>query len=157
MQVEAQPVRVVLAITPAHRGEEALGRGVGADHQRDVAQSGQDLRPGAGDGRRARGTGGVDARHPGPRPPERLGEGGPGHEAGVPVADGVGPRDELDVAPAQAGVGQGVAGRGQPVLDEGAAPLAPRVHARPEHGHPLVVAPSLRPPVARRWRHFHTR
>ena len=45
-QVEALPVGVVLAF-PAHRGEGALGRGVGADHQCDVAEAGQDVRAGA--------------------------------------------------------------------------------------------------------------
>ena len=41
-QVEALPVRVVLALA-ADRREEALRGGVGADHQRDVAEPGQDL------------------------------------------------------------------------------------------------------------------
>jgi hypothetical protein len=97
-QMEAQPVRVVLALA-ADRGEEALGRGVGADHQRHVAQPGQDLGPGVADGlppprRRRRST--LETRapvHPGP------GRRWPGDEARVAVADGVGARDELDVAP----------------------------------------------------------
>ncbi len=165
-QVEAQPVRVVLALAP-HRLEEALGGGVGPDHQGHVAQPGQDLGPGVGDGLGPRGTGGVGRGDPGPGPPEGLGEGGPGDEAGVAVADGVGPGHVLDVGPLDAGFGQGVAGGGQPVLDEVAAPLAPGVHAGPEHGHPLVV--SHRPAPSRRarrrggpgadgasGRHFHT-
>ncbi len=148
MQVEAQPVRVVLALA-AHRLEEALGRGVGPDHQGHVAQPGQDLGPGVVDGLGPRGAGGVGRGDPGPGPPQGLGEGGPGDEAGVAVADGVGPGHVLDVGPGQAGLGQGVPGRGQPVLHEVAAPLAPRVHARTQHGDALVVrhrpAPSLRP------------
>ena len=47
-KVEAQPVGIVLALA-ADRGEEALGGGVGPDHEGHVAQAGQDL--GAGRGR----------------------------------------------------------------------------------------------------------
>ena len=147
-QMEAQPVRVVLAVA-ADRGEEALGRGVGPDHQGHVAEAGQDLGPGVVDGLGPRGAGGVGRGHPGPGPPQGLGEGGAGHEAGVAVADGVGPGHVLDVGPGEAGVGQGVAGRGQPVLDEVAAPLAPGVHARARGRRPACrqASPdrSLRP------------
>ena len=155
-EVEAQPVGVVAALAP-DRGEEPLGRGVGPDHQRHVAQPGQDLGPRRGDGRGARRARRVGARHSGARPPEGLGEGRTRDEAGVAVADGVGARHELHVAPLHAGVGQRGARRGQPVLDEVATPLAPGVHAHPEHGHAAVVRhPSL--PIRRvTGRHFHTR
>ena len=158
-QMEAQPVRVVLALAP-HRGEEALRCRVGSDHQRDVAQPGQDLRPRVGDGHGARCAGGVDARHPRPGPAERLGERRARHEPRIPVADGVGARDELHVAPAEPCVGQRVACRGEPVLDEGAPPLAPLVHAGAEHRHLLVVGHRQASPPggpAPSGRHFHTR
>ncbi len=148
-QMEAQPVGVVLPV-PAHRGEEALRGGVGPDHQGDVAQAGEDLGPGVADGLGPRGAGGVGRGDPGPGPPEGLGEGGAGHEAGVAVADGVGPGHELDIGPGQTGLLQGVARRGQAVLDEVAAPLPPRVHARAQHGDALVVR-HWRPP-SHRWR-----
>ena len=137
-QMEAQPVGVVAAFAP-DRSEESLGGGVGADHEGDVAQAGQDLGAGRGDGGGARRARRVGTRHACPGPAERLGEGGTGDEPGIAVADGVGTGHELDVGPRHAGVGEGVARRGQPVLDEVAAPLAPGVHAHPEDGHAAVV------------------
>ena len=80
-EMEAQPVRVVATLA-AHRGEEPLGRGVGPDHEGDVAQPGQDLGPCRRDGRGARRARRVGTRHPGARPAEGLGEGGSGDEAG---------------------------------------------------------------------------
>ena len=62
-QVKTQPVRIVLALTSSDRGEEPLGRGVRADHQRHVAQTGQNLGPGVPDGGRPRRAGGVGTRH----------------------------------------------------------------------------------------------
>ncbi len=157
--MEAQPVRIVLAFA-AHRREETLRRGVGADHERHVAQPGQDLGARVGDGHRAGGTGGIDAGDSGPGPSERLRERRGGHEARIPVADGVGPGDELHVTPAEPGVGQRVACRGQAVLDEGAPPLAPFVHPGAENGDLLVVGHGQAPPpavAAPKGRHFHTR
>ena len=153
-EVEAEPVRVVAALA-ADGGEEALGRGVGADHEGHVAQAGQDLGPGRRDGGGPRGASGVAARHPGPGPAQGLGEGGSGHEAGVAVADGVGAGDELDVAPRDAGVGEGWRGSCHPVLDEVAAPFAPGVHAHAEDGD--LGLRHLTPIAAATGRHFHTR
>jgi hypothetical protein len=65
-EAEAQPVRVGRAVAGVG-GEEPLRGGVGADHEGDVAQAGQD--PGAGglDGGDARRAGGVATTPPGPR------------------------------------------------------------------------------------------
>ena len=57
-----------------------------------------------------------------------MGEGGSGDEAGVAVADGVGAGDELDLAPVQAGFGQGGAGGDDAVFGEVVSPFAPGVH-----------------------------
>ena len=157
-QVEAQPVRVVLAVA-AHRGEEALGGGVGPDHQGHVAQPGQDLGPGVGDGLGPRGAGGVGRRDPGAGPAEGLGEGGAGDEAGVAVADGVGAGDVLDVGP---GAGRRRPGRRpaaaspystklRPHLPQGCMP-APRTATRLSSG-----IGASRPVGRPAGRHFQTR
>ena len=65
-QAEAQPVGVVRPVA-AGGGEEALGRGVGADHEGDVAQAGQDPRAGGLEGGHARRAGRVARRHAGAR------------------------------------------------------------------------------------------
>ena len=67
-KMKPQPVRIVLPVSP-HRGEEALGCGVGPDHESHVAQSGQNLGPGAVDGLGPRGTSGVGGGHPAPVKP----------------------------------------------------------------------------------------
>ncbi len=123
-EVEALPVGVVFAF-PADGGEEPFGGGVGADDQGDVAESGQDLGAGALQGLAAGGAGGVAGGDRDAVPAEFLGEGGAGDEAGVAVADGVGAGDELDLAPVQAGFGQGGAGGDDAVFGEVAAPFAP--------------------------------
>src|SRR5204863_9635235 len=74
---------------------------------------------------RARGIRAGDGRS---LPAERLGERRSGDEARVAVANGVGARDELDVAPREAGVVEGRLGGMHSVLDEVAAPLAPTAH-----------------------------
>src|SRR5207249_4849378 len=88
--------------------------------------------------------------HPRSGPPQRLGERRARNVPGVAVADRLSAGDELDVAPLDAGVLQGVAGRGHAVLHEVAAPLAPRVHPHAEDGHLLRGAHDTA-------RHFHTR
>ena len=130
-QTEAQPVGIVAPLTLVGR-EEALGRGVGADDQRDVAEAGEDLgargreRGDAGRARRVR------RRHLRAVPAERLRERGARDVAGVAVAHRVGAGHELDVGPRHARVGQRGLRGDDAVLDEVAAPLAPRVHARAE-------------------------
>ena len=103
--VEAQPVGVVGALA-ADGGEEALGRGVGTDDERDVAEAGEDLRPRVVQRVRARRAGRVARRHAHARPAELLRERRPGDEARVAVADGVGAGDVLDVVPREPGVGR---------------------------------------------------
>ena len=118
--------------SPLFGREEALRGGVGADDERDVAEAGEDLRPRRrqrGDARRARR---VRRRHLRAVPSERLRERGARDVAGVAVAHRVGARDELDVGPRHARVGERGLRRDDAVLDEVAAPLAPRVHARAE-------------------------
>ena len=144
-KVEAQPVGVVAPLAP-DRCEETLGGGVGPDHESDVAQAGQDLGARRRDGGGTRRARRVGARDAGARPAQRLGEGGTRDEPRVSVADGVGPRHELDVGPRHPGIGEHGARRRQPVLDEVASPLPPRVHADPEDGHAAVVR-HLRPPI----------
>ena len=130
-QVEALPVRVVLAFA-ADRREEALRRGVGTDHQRDVAESGEDLGPGALQGLRSAGARRVARGDGNAVPAELLGERRTCDEARVAVADRVGACDQLDLAPVQTGLGERGAGGDDAVLGEVATPLAPRVHARAE-------------------------
>jgi len=155
-QVEAQPVGVSAALA-ADRGEEALGRGVGTDHEGDVAEAGEDLGAGGVQRRRTRRAGGVARRDAAARPAELLGEGGTGDEAGIAVADRVGTGDVLNVPPRHAGVGQRGAGRHHPVLGEVAAPLAPWVHASAQHDD-VVFAGHHAPPLAgAAGAHTHTR
>ena len=130
-QMEALPVGIVLALA-ADRGEEALRRGVGADHQRHVAESGEDLGPGALQGLRAAGARSVAGADRDAVPAKLLGERRTRDEAGVAVADRVGACDQLDLAPVQARLGQCGPGGDHAVLGEVTAPLAPRVHARAE-------------------------
>ena len=139
-QVEAQPVGVVLAIAAADGGEEALRRGVGADHEHDVGEAGEDLRTCLVQCLRARRARGVVRRHAHAGPAELLRERGAGDEAGVAVADGVGAGDVLDVAPRESGVGERGTCRDHAVLGEVASPLAPRVHADAEDGDVAVGA-----------------
>src|SRR5690606_3590237 len=126
---EPQPVGVVGAVAGVG-GEEPLRRGVGADHECDVAEAGEDAGPGDVDGHGARRAGAVAGGHLGPAPAEGLGDRRPGDVAGVAVADGLAAGDELHVAPGDAGVGERLAGGLDAVLHEVAAPLAPRGHAR---------------------------
>ena len=142
-QMEPLPVRIVLSL-PADWGEEPLRGGVGADHQCHVAQPGQDLGAGGLQGLGARGAGGVTRGHRDSGPAEFLGEGGPRDETRVPVADGVGAGDELDLPPVQSGVVERRPRRDDAVLGEVASPLAPRVHARAQDvdrlGHAIFHA-----------------
>ena len=126
-QVEALPVGVVLALA-ADRGESPLRRGVGADHQRHIAETGQDVRAGALQRLRTAGAGGVAGADRHAVPAELLRERRPGDEARIAVADGVGPGDQLDLSPVQAGLGQCGARGDHAVFGEVAAPLAPGVH-----------------------------
>ena len=130
-QVEALPVRVVLAFA-ADRCEEALRRGVGANDERHIAKAGEDLGAGALQRLRAAGARRVARADRDAVPAELLGERRACHEAGVAVADGVGARHQLDLAPVQACFGQCGPGGDHAVLGEVATPLAPRVHARAE-------------------------
>src|SRR6185437_12845240 len=77
--------------------------------------------------------------HPRSGPPQRLGKGCPRDEAWITVADGVGPRDELHVAPGQTRILEGASCRRQPVFHEGPAPFSPLVHASTQHRYSLVV------------------
>ena len=130
-QVEALPVRIVLALAADWR-EETLRRGVGTDHQRHVAESGEDLSAGALQRLRTAGTRRVARADRNAVPAELLGERRPCDEARVAVADGVGACHQLDLAPVQAGLGQCGPGGDHAVLGEVTTPLAPRVHARAE-------------------------
>ena len=67
-----------------------------------------------------------------PRQPSACANVEPGDVARVAVAHRVAGGEEADVGPLEAGVGQRGARRDHAVLDEVAAPLAPRVHARAE-------------------------
>ena len=134
-QAEPQPVGVVPSVA-GHRREEALGRGVGADHQGDVAEPGEDAGASGverGDPRCARGVAGGDPRAV---PTERLGDGGGGDVARVAVADRLAARDELHVVPPDAGVVEGGQRRLDAVLMERPPPLPPLVHARPRAPQP---------------------
>src|SRR5207248_2557317 len=95
-------------------------------------------------------TGGVRRRDARAGPAERLGERRAGDVTRVAVADGVGTGDELHVAVVDAGVSERRTGRNDAVLDEVAAPLAPRVHAHPGDNDIGVHAPA---PIGR---HFQT-
>ncbi|MEZ5253690.1 MAG: hypothetical protein R2689_07490 [Microthrixaceae bacterium] len=128
-EAKAQPVRVVAALA-LRRSEEALRGGVGTNDQGDVAQSGHDALTGGFDGHDPRRTGAVGRGHRNAGPAHRLGERRAGHIAGVAVAHRVGAGDELDVAVVDVGVCDRVTDRCDAVLDEVAAPLAPRVHPR---------------------------
>ena len=130
-QMEPLPVRVIAAF-PADRGEEALRRGVGTDHQRDVAEAGQDLRAGALQRLRSAGARRIRRRHRHAVPAQLLGERRARDESGIAVADGVGAGDQLDLPPVHTGFGQRRPRGGHPVFGEVVAPLAPRVHARTE-------------------------
>ena len=99
-QMEALPVRVVLSFA-ADRGEEPLRRGVGADDQRDVAESGQDLRAGALQRLGSAGARRIRRRHRHAVPAQLLRERRARDESGIAVADGVGAGDQLDLAPVQ--------------------------------------------------------
>ena len=129
-QAEAQPVGVVPALAGVG-GEEALGRGVGADDQRDLAEAGQD--PGAGGVERlgAGRAGGVRRGDAGAVPAERLGEGGAGDVAAVPVAHGLAADDEVDVLPVDAGVGERGPGGVHAVGRRSCGPTCPRGACRP--------------------------
>src|SRR5438270_694375 len=72
-------------------------------------------------------------------PAQRRGEGRAGDVARGAVAHGLPARRELDVAPLDARFGQRSLRGDDAVLDEVAAPLAPRVHARAQHDD-LTVA-----------------
>ena len=121
-QVEALPVRVVLAF-PADRREETLRRGVRTDHQRDVAESRQDLSPRALQGLRAAGARRVARGDGNAVPAELLGERRARDEAGVSVADRVGACNELDLAPVKPGLGERGARGDDAVLGEVASPF----------------------------------
>ena len=138
--MEALPVGIVLAVAAADGGEEALGCRVGADHQRDVAEAGEDLCPRRVERLRAGRACGVAAADAHTAPSELLCKRGPGDEARVSVADGVRAGDVLDVLPLHVGVGERSASGNHAVLGEVAPPLAPRVHADPEDRDVLPVA-----------------
>ena len=114
--------------SPADRGESPLRRGVGADDQRDVAKTGQDLGAGALQRLGTAGAGGIAGADRDAVPAELLRERRPGDEARVAVADGVGAGDQLDLPPVQPGLGQCGARGDHAVFGEVAAPFAPRVH-----------------------------
>src|SRR5690606_29293683 len=149
-EAEPQPVGVVGALVRVGL-EEPLGRRVGTDDERDVAQAGEDPLPGRLERHRVRGARAVRAGHGDAGPPERLGEGRSGDVAGVAVAHGVGARDEPDVAPVDRRVVERRPRGRHAVLDEVPSPLAPGVHAHPQDGD-LVHHHAL--PSA--GRHFHT-
>ena len=138
-EVEPEPVGIVLAVA-ADGGEEALGGGVGPHHQGHVAEPGQDLGPGGGDGRGARRRRRRRSWPPGPRSIR-----GPGRRWRRPRSRdsrcGWCRRRRRTGRRAMRGRRRpGRHGGGQPVLDEVASPLAPGVHAHPEDGDPLVVS-----------------
>ncbi|CNU11193.1 Uncharacterised protein [Mycobacterium tuberculosis] len=150
-QMEALPVGVALALA-AHGREKALRCGVGADHQRHVTETGQDLRASTLQRLGTAGTRGVAGadRHTGPA--ELLGERGTGDEARIPVADGVRSGDQLHVPPVHAGVPQRGAGGDHAILGEVITPFPPRVHTgtqdvngfRRAHPHRRRSSASLR-------------
>ena len=129
-------------------GEEALGGGVGADHEGHVAQPGQDAGAGGLDGGDARGAGGVATTRRGRRSSRGLGERGARRRSrGSRCAwcrrrTRTARRSRRCRRRASASLGGGHA-----VLDEVAAPLAPRVHAHAEHGD--LVAPAISSRLAR--------
>ena len=163
-EVEAQPVRVVLAVAAADRGEEALGRGVGPDHQGHVAQPGQDLGPGVGDGHaRPRRRRRRRSRPGRPVQPSAWAKVAPATKPGVAVADGVGPEHELDVASSRgrrrpgrrAAAARPYSTKLRPHLPHGCMP-APRTATFLSSGI-AQASPLLdraEPPTGR---HFHTR
>ena len=146
-QAEAQPVGIVAALALVGC-EEAFRCRVRADDEGDVAESGEDLRPCGrqrGDARRARGVGRRDLRAV---PAQRLRERGARDIPGVSVAHGLAARDELDVGPRDTRVRErGLRGH-DAVLDEVAAPLAPRVHPDAEDGDVAISAHRSVPFVA---------
>ncbi len=142
-QAEAQPVRIVPALTGVG-SQEALGGGVGADDQGHIGQAGEDARTSRVQGLCTRGARRVRRRDAGAVPAEGLCEGGTRDVAAVAVADRLTADDQVDVLPVDSGVGERGAGRGDAVLDERVAPLAPRVHADAEDGH-IVVAHACAP------------
>jgi hypothetical protein len=130
-QAEAQPVRIEHALALVRR-EESLRRGVGADHERDVTQAGEDACARGLDRLRARRARGVRARDRDARVAERLREARCGDEARVAVADRLARGEELHVANVEARVGERRLGGVDAVLDEVAPPLAPGMHADAE-------------------------
>ena len=148
-QPEAQPVRVVPPLPRVGR-EEALRGGVGADDEGDLAQPGEDAGARRVEGLGTGGARGVRRGDAGAVPAEGLRERRPGDVAGVPVAHRLAPHDEVDVLPGDLGVLQRRAGGVHAIADEVAAPLAPRVHADPEHGD-VVAHWSASSPSSVRW------
>ena len=130
--MEAQPVGIGLALA-AGRREETLRCRVGADHQRDVAESGEDARARDVDRLGAGRAGAVGARHLRAVPAECLRDGRARDVAGIAVAHRVAAGDELDVGPFESRVGQRRARGVHAVLDEVPPPLAPRMHADAQH------------------------
>ena len=154
---EAHPVRIVGTVALGRR-QEALRRGVGADDQRDLAFAREDLRARGGERLRARGAGRVRGVHLGALPAQRLREGRAGHVARVAAAHRGGTRDEADVLPAHAGIGDRGARRVHAVFDEVPAPLAPGVHPDAENGDVIAHACLLlRPRVSISRSSFPTR
>src|SRR5690606_27983729 len=111
------------------RRQKALGRSVGADHQRQLALTREDLGAGRSQRLRPRRAGRVRGVHLRALPTERLREGGPGDLAWITVANGRRAAHELHCAPVHAGVRQRSARRNHAIVDEAAPPLAPGVHA----------------------------
>jgi hypothetical protein len=140
-EVEAQPVRVVLAVAAADRGEEPLRRGVGADDQRHVAQPGQDLRAGVADGGRTGGAGGVARSTPaGPVHPSAWAKVAPATKPGYPLRMVSAPETNWmsrQVNPASARASRAAARpystNGRPHLPHGCMP-APRTAIRLSSG-----------------------
>ena len=132
-QPEPQPVGVVPPLPRVGR-EEPLRGGVRADHERHLAQPGEDPSPRGverlGTGR----AGGVRRGHARAVPPQRLREGGAGDVAAVPVAHGLATHDQVDVLPRDVAVRECLPCCVHAVAHEVAPPLAPGVHPDSEYG-----------------------
>ena len=132
-QVETKPVGVVG--TPALvRGEEALGRRIGADDERDLTGPREDLPTGHRQCCSPGSAGGIGTGHLSSGEAECPGEGAPGHVARISATHGDGSRDEAHVAPVDSGIGDGLPCGVHSVVDEVPAPLSPGVHTDPEDG-----------------------
>ncbi len=117
----------------ANRGERTLGRGVGADHQSDVVEAGQDVGASALQRLRTAGTRGVAGADRHAIPAQLLRERRPGDETGVaalrmvsaPVTGWIWRQS----SPASANAARAAT---TPYSVKSPAPFAPRVHAGAE-------------------------